>query len=93
MFESIFVCYVVVRVLWYVLCFTYNKKKKKKKKKTRMLVHMEVVEWSARLARKRAFRVRRLPAPLSMMHILLKYIKKKKKKKQECWSSGQRIWL
>ena len=30
MFESIFVCYVVVRVLWYVLCFTYNKKKKKK---------------------------------------------------------------
>ena len=33
MFESIFVCYVVVRVLWYVLCFTYNKKLKKKKKK------------------------------------------------------------
>ena len=32
MFESIFVCYVVVRVLWYVLCFTYNKIKKKKKK-------------------------------------------------------------
>ena len=32
MFESIFVCYVVVRVLWYVLCFTYNKKKDKKKK-------------------------------------------------------------
>ena len=31
----------------------------------------EVVEWSARLARKRAFRVRRLLAPLSMMHILL----------------------
>ena len=33
--------------------------------------HMEVVEWSARLARKRAFRVRRLLAPLSMMHVLL----------------------
>ena len=33
--------------------------------------HMEVVEWSARLARKRAFRVRCLLAPLSMMHILL----------------------
>ena len=31
---------------------------------------MEVVEWSARLARKRAFRVRCLLAPLSMMHIL-----------------------
>ena len=31
----------------------------------------EVVEWSARLARKRAFRVRCLLAPLSMMHILL----------------------
>ena len=30
---------------------------------------MEVVEWSARLARKQAFGVRRLPAPLSMMHI------------------------
>ena len=36
-----------------------------------------LVEWSARLARKRAFRVRCLLAPLSMMHILLK--KKKKK--------------
>ena len=32
-------------------------------------MHMEVVEWSARLARKRAFRVRRLLAPLSMMRI------------------------
>ena len=32
--------------------------------------HMEVVERSARLARKRAFRVRCLLAPLSMMHIL-----------------------
>ena len=31
----------------------------------------EVVEWSARLARKRVFRVRRLLAPSSMMHILL----------------------
>ena len=30
-----------------------------------------LVEWSARLARKIAFRVRRLLAPLSMMHILL----------------------
>ena len=29
---------------------------------------MEVVEWSARLARKQAFRVRRLLLPLSMMH-------------------------
>ena len=28
-----------------------------------------VVEWSARLARKRVFRVRRLLAPSSMMHI------------------------
>ena len=33
--------------------------------------HMEVVEWSARLARKRAFRVWRLLAPSSMMHVLL----------------------
>ena len=33
--------------------------------------HMEVVEWSARLARKLRFRVRRLLAPLSMMHILM----------------------
>ena len=33
--------------------------------------HMEVVEWSARLARKRAFRARRLLAPSSMMHVLL----------------------
>ena len=33
--------------------------------------HMEVVEWTARLARKQAFRVRRLLTPLSMMHILL----------------------
>ena len=33
--------------------------------------HMEVVEWSARLSRKRAFRVRRLLAPSSMMHVLL----------------------
>ena len=32
---------------------------------------MEVVEWSARLSRKRAFRVQRLLAPLSMMHTLL----------------------
>ena len=32
-------------------------------------VHIEVVKWPARLARKRAFRVRRLLAPLSMMHI------------------------
>ena len=31
----------------------------------------EVVEWSARLARKRAFRVRRQLAPSSMMHVLL----------------------
>ena len=36
-----------------------------------MNVSMEVVEWSARLTRKRAFRVRCLLAPLSMMHILL----------------------
>ena len=44
MFESIFVCYVVVRVLWYVLCFTYNKKKKKKKKKccdSKMLLYAD----------------------------------------------------
>ena len=33
--------------------------------------NMEVVEWSVRLARKRALRVRCLLAPLSMMHILL----------------------
>ena len=33
--------------------------------------HMEVVEWSARLARKREIRVRRLLAPSSMMHIIL----------------------
>ena len=33
--------------------------------------NLEVVEWSARLARKRAFRVGRLLASLSMMHILL----------------------
>ena len=33
--------------------------------------HMEVVEWSARLPRKGAFRIRRLLAPLSMMHIPL----------------------
>ena len=39
--------------------YTSIKKKKKKKK------------WLARLARKRAFGVRRLLAPLSMMHILL----------------------
>ena len=32
---------------------------------------MEVVEWSARLARKRVLRVRRLLAPSSMMHIIL----------------------
>ena len=38
---------------------------------------MEVVEWSAHLAMKRAFRVRRLLAPLSMKHILLQ--KKKEK--------------
>ena len=31
----------------------------------------EVVEWSARRTRKRAFQVRRLLAPLSMMHIIL----------------------
>ena len=40
---------------------------------------MEVVEWSARLARKRVFRVRRLLAPSSMMHILLYKIKSLKK--------------
>ena len=34
-----------------------------------ILIHMEVVEWSARLARKRVFRVRRLLAPISMMRI------------------------
>ena len=39
---------------------------------------MKVVEWSAHLALKRAFRVRRLLAPLSTMYILP--IKKKKKK-------------
>ena len=33
--------------------------------------YMEVVEWSARLSRKRAFRVRRLLAPSSIMHVLL----------------------
>ena len=37
---------------------------------------MEVVEWSVRLDRKRAFRVRCLLAPLSMMRILLQYKKK-----------------
>ena len=37
---------------------------------------MEVVEWSARLARKRAFRVRRLLTSLSMMHIPIIKIKK-----------------
>ena len=36
-----------------------------------LLLAANVVEWSARLARKRAFGVRRLLAPLSMMHILL----------------------
>ena len=41
------------------------------------ILHMEVVEWSARLARKRTFRVRRLLAPLSMMYIPL--LRKKKK--------------
>ena len=41
------------------------------------MLHQIAIEWSARLARKRAFRVRRLLAPLSMMHILLK--KKKRK--------------
>ena len=56
--------------------FLKKKKKKKKKKK------IKVVEWSARLARKRAFRVRRLLAPLSMMRIPI-YIKKKKKKKKK----------
>ena len=35
------------------------------------ICRMEVVEWSARLARKRAFRVRRLLAPLSLIHMLL----------------------
>ena len=33
-------------------------------------LHMEVVEWSTRLARKREFQVRCLLAPLSMMYIL-----------------------
>ena len=37
----------------------------------KMTFKRQVVEWSARLARKRAFRVRRLLTPLSMMHILL----------------------
>ena len=36
---------------------------------------MGVVEWSARLSRKRAFRVRRLLAPSSMLHVLLKCYK------------------
>ena len=52
----------------FVLFFT---KKIKKKTKTTRNVRMEVVEWSARLARKQVLRVRRLLAPLSMMHILL----------------------
>ena len=34
-------------------------------------IKFQVVEWSVRLARKRAFRVRRLLAPSSMMHVLL----------------------
>ena len=34
-------------------------------------MHMKVVEWSARLALKRAVRVRRLLAPSPMMHLLL----------------------
>ena len=48
-----------------------KKKKKKKKKKSHGCSYIEVVEWSARLARKRAYGVRRLLAPLSKMHILL----------------------
>ena len=39
-----------------------------------VLTDLMHVEWSARLARKREFRVRCLLAPLSMMHILLFYI-------------------
>ena len=41
--------------------------------KSLLSLHIEVVEWSARLARKRAIRVRCLLAPLSMMHIPLKH--------------------
>ena len=41
-----------------------------KKCRSKLTSRMEVVEWSARLARKRALRVRCLLAPLSMMHLL-----------------------
>ena len=44
----------------------------RKSSASKTILHMKVVEWSARLARKRVFRVRRLLAPLSMIHILLR---------------------